>query len=323
MQKGVGEAGRPQAGGLPKSNLSRPGPVAVKGAALPAQTGAEKSKSAVQLRANYFGLTFTVESFTVYKYTFNVRNSSDAVFKRAEAKEENTFEFIRAGLHSVGAQPGEYATDYRDHIVSLKPLKIPKNEKKRLDDEGPGGWAIEFGDTVEVRLGNSALASPSPDVIDCLRLILGYSTRKEDQFATGRWHRFFRAKDVSDSKNPFEGRGIPGAVCAAYREGHTFKDIFDALKKTTGTESTAWLTALISIHGAVAKSKVSYKLPKKDSQTVRIVGFARRDDKDYKSKDAAHALKIERDFPGSTEVRFWFKNEYRTVWGHFKKGKTK
>lgn len=277
----------------------------------------------MQLRANYFGLTFTAESFTVYKFTFNVRNSSNKAFTRAEAKDEKIFEFVKGSLHSIGAQPGEYATNYRDHIVSLKPLKIPKNEKRRLGDEGPGGWAIEFGDTVEVRLGNSALASPSSDVIDCIRLILGHSTRKENQITPVRSHRFFRGEDNSASKNPFEGRGIPGVVCAAYREGNTFKHIFDVLKKATGTGSTAWLNALTSLHGLVAKSRISYQLPKKDSQKVRIAGFARRDDNDSKGKDAAHALKIGKDFPGSTEVKFWFKNEYRTVWGHFKKGKTK
>ncbi|POS76344.1 hypothetical protein DHEL01_v205258 [Diaporthe helianthi] len=313
MHKGIGEAGRPLALGLPKSRVNRAGLVEARGAALPPRP------PPVQLLTNHFGLTFTVESFPVYKYTFKVLNSSDEVFTRIEAKAENVFEFVKGGLPSIGAQPGEYATDYRQQIVSLKPLKIPKNQNKRLDDEGSGGWAIEFGDTVEVRLGNSALASPSPDVIECLRLILGHSSREENQIATVKWPRFFRGADDQNSRNPFQGRDIPEAVSAVFLEGRTFSDIFDALKKKTGAGSTAWLTGLTNLHGAVARTMVSYELPGKESEKVRISGFARRDDRDSKSKDAVHGLKIERDFPGSTEVRFWFKNEYRTVWDHFKK----
>ncbi|KAG8169863.1 hypothetical protein KVR01_000608 [Diaporthe batatas] len=318
MHRGVGEAGRPQAWGLPKSSPSRPGPG--KGAALPARPVAEISKPHVQLRTNYFGLTFTVESFTVYKYTFNVRNSSNKIFRRAEVNDDNIFGFVKGALHSVGAQPGEHATDYRHHIVSLKPLRIPKNKQRRLDDEGPGGWAIEFGDTtLQVQLGKSALNSPSPDVIDCLRLILGHSTQKENQIATTRLHKFYRGVDDPHSKNPSGGSGIPEAVSAVYREGLSLKEILEALKEKTGAGSTAWFIALTSLHRVIAKSRVLYKLSQKSSKKVRISGLARRDDRDSKSKDAAHALKIERDFPGSTDVKFWFKNEYRTVWGHFKK----
>lgn len=55
---------------------------------------AENSKPLVDLRANYFSLTFTAEYLTVYKYTLKVLGSNDKEIRGATAK--NIFQ-VRLG----------------------------------------------------------------------------------------------------------------------------------------------------------------------------------------------------------------------------------
>lgn len=128
---------------------------------------------------------------TVFKYTFKVLGSKDQEIKGATAKSS----FQHALTTKLTPQPQEYATDFKQHIVTLSPLKLLEDEKKRLYLEG---CAVEFGNTVQLQLDASVLTSPSPDVIDCLNLITDQWARELTSIAAIGRHEFF-----PDSKNVF------------------------------------------------------------------------------------------------------------------------
>jgi hypothetical protein len=297
----------------------------------------------VDLRANYFDLTFTGKPLTVYKYTFKILGRKEQEIRGATAKD-----VFRSVLPSLEAQPHMYATDFQHQIVTLGPLKIPDNEEKRLHVEGFDGCTIEFEHTVQLQLGTSVLASPSSDVIDCLNLIMGQWAREQNDIATIGRHRFFRRPNNPKLKRHVE-TGIPellsvtrgffqsvrpaenklllnaNATLAVFRPAGNIGKMCRLLKERAQNPNDA----LARLHGVISKARVSYelKLPKtaekpSPRRVVRIAGFARKTDKDSRNEDPARSLVVDEDFPGPKQVRFWVENEYRTVWDHFQKSKT-
>lgn len=341
MAKFKSEAGGSKAGQPSKGISTAKGPV------LPLRpNSAADPRECLELLANYFVVTFPTRPLTVYKYNFEVLGINNKEIRGATAND-----IFKSALGSLGVQPNEYATDYQHQIVSVNPLKISGKDKKLLNIERFEDCTIQFADPVPLQLGASVLSSPSPDVIDCLNLIMGQWAREQNKFATIGRHRFFRNSSDNDSEHHFEAdipeslsvvRGFfqsvrpagdklllnANSTIAVFRPAGNIGKICRDLKGKA--EGPAALTAdLIKLHGAISKARVrvSYELPKKSKKSippvrvVRIAGLARKDDKDTRSKDLALSSHAAQDFPGSKQVGFWVQGKHRTVWDHFKAGK--
>lgn len=234
--------------------------------------------------------------------------------------------------------------------MTLNPLNISGKDRKLLNIGGFEGCTIQFADPVPLQLGAPVLSSPSPDVIDCLNLIMGQWARAQNGFATIGRHRFFR--DTSDSKHhfktsiteslsvvrgffqsvrPAEDRFLLNAnsTIAVFRPAGNIGKICRHFLKNKTEGSAAFTAALVKLHGDIAKGRVrvSYDIPKNPKKpippvkVVRIAGFARKDDKDTRNKDLALSSNATHDFPRSRQVGFRVQGKYRTVWDHFKAGK--
>lgn len=348
MAKGKSEAGGSKAGQPSKGITNRPAPAAAQGPVLPPRpNSAAGSQKRVELLANYFDLTFAGQPLTVYKYNFKVLGINNKEIRGATAND-----IFKSALENLGVQPNEYATDFQHQIVTLNPLKIPSKDKKLLNIERFEGCTIQFADPVPLQLGASVLSSPSPDVIDCLNLIMGQWAREQNKFTTIGRHRFFRNTSDEDSEHHLETdipeslsivRGFfqsvrpagdklllnANSTIAVFRPAGNIAKMCRDLPKDKAKGSAALTADLIKLHGTISKARVrvSYELPKKSKKpippvrVVRIAGFARKDDKDTRNKDLALSSNAAQDFPGSKQVGFWVQGKYRTVWDHFKAGK--
>ncbi|KAK7727387.1 hypothetical protein SLS63_007210 [Diaporthe eres] len=330
---------------------------AAKGEGLPVRPESASNPNPIRLLANYFNLKLSEDALTVYKYTIKILGSKNQQLRGATARE-----ICKTALTNLKVQDGRYATDFQHEIVTLDALEIPgskeDNKTGRLDLDGS---AIEFESDSKLQLGDSASSSPSPDVIDCLNLVIGQRAREKVEIATIGRHRFFlESNDLFgrrpnkkgklelhrgerfETHNPESLSVVQGffhsvrpaedkfflnanSTFAVFRPVGNIGDICDRLREGGGQIDQADLAKL---HRAISKARVSYELPKdsknpRPAMMVRIAGFARISDKDSRNNDPARSLEIDNDFPGSKKAKFWFNNERRTVWYHFKKDWTK
>ncbi|KAL1875831.1 hypothetical protein Daus18300_003022 [Diaporthe australafricana] len=352
---GRGGRGRGGSGQILKGIAIRPAAeqnlAAIKEEGLPTRPCVAVNSRPVALYANCFDLKVNNDNLTVFKYTFKVLGDKNQEIKGATAKSI----FQHALETKLNPQPQEYATDFKQHIFTLSPLKLLGNGNERLDLEG---CAVEFESTVPFQLDASVMTSPSPDAIDCLDLITGQWAREQTNIAAIGRHKFFPdSKNVSVKPPPGSNKslilgnhfdtGIPeslsvlrgffqsvrpadarlllnvNATFGVFRPAGMIEDLYNDLAKKQGER----IEVLTKLHGAISKARVVYKFPKdpKSSKTTRIAGIARLSDKDNGKSDKAkdHPLKITRDFPGPSDVQFWFKDGqtegYRSVTHHYLK----
>lgn len=312
---------------------------------------AERNKNAVKLYANYFQL-IAKKPVEVSKYTFTILGGKE---QKEEIKGASARQIFKSALTALRISAHEYATDYKQQIVTLNPLTLPEDERRLTVD----GCVVKFSNPVQVRLDTSVSGTPSQDVIDCFNLILGqYRREQRTSMATIGRHRFFpRSGKKFSGQNAlgelFETpipemlsvlrgffQGVRPAVdqlllnvnvtFGVFRPHGEIRDLYrllDGRYRLAENEGTK-IEVLSKLHQAISRARVYYMIPGvakanadgSASRTVPIAGFARKADK---SKDRENPLEIDCDFPGPEQVTFSIKeggqDVRRTVKEHFQK----
>lgn len=305
--------------------------------------------NAVLVFANYFQL-ITDGPVEVLSYTFQILGGKK---QEDDIKGASARQIFKTALENLRIPAHEYATDYKQQIVTLRPL----NEKQLTVD----GCIVKFFDPVPVCLDISVSDTPSQNVIDCLNLIIGQRRREqtEEMAAIGR-HRFFPSSTANftgenDRGDVFEtpipemlsvSRGFflgvrPGveylllnvnATFGVFRPHGEIRELYDRLRTRHQLDNVTpgkKFELLSRLHQAISRARVYYQPPwivkaqqaaRTTPKTVPIAGFARKTDS---SPDKDHPLQIDSDFPGPDQVTFWVKEgeKYvpRTVKAHFQK----
>lgn len=312
---------------------------------------AERGKKAVKLYANYFQL-IADKTVEVSKYNFTILGGREL---REEIKGASARQIFKSALIALRISPHEYATDYKQQIVTLNPLTLPEDERQLTVD----GCVVKFGNPVQVRLDTSVSGTPSQDVIDCLNLIIGQYRRGETTtMATIGRHRFFPRSEkkfsaennlgdlfettipemLSVSRGFFQG--VRPAVdqlllnvnvtFGVFRPHGEIRDLYRFLNNRYHLADNPGrrIEVLSQLHQVISRARVSYTIPGvakakangSPPTIVPIAGFARRTDK---SRDKQYPLEIVSDFPGPEQATFLIKegdqDVRRSVKDHFRK----
>lgn len=347
---GMGGSGQLSMGTVPLRPAQGQDPTMATEEVLPVRPSlvAERNKNAVQLHANYFPLSAD-KKIEVSKYTFRILGGRQ---QKEEIRGESARQIFKLALPALQISQNEYATDYKQQLVTLSPITLPEGEREVTVE----GCVVQFDNPVQVHLDTSVSGPPSQDVIDCLNLIISQSGRKRTtSMATIGRRRFFPRSGEAFRKghlgDVFEipipemlsvSRGFFLGVRPAenqlflnvnttfgvFRPHGQIKDLYGLLKERHGLVRypERKIGVLSKLHQAISRARVYYTPPtaakvKADDnppKTVPIAGFARNTDKGL---DESHPLEFDNDFPGPEQVRFWFeegtRGALRTVKYHF------